>query len=265
MGKKRIRRKRKIDYIKRRITWTCFLLFLFALGFFLGRYGQAQDVSVTHQEEKSVKRNVQKEEVPLEKEVKAEGQKRDWNLTLVNKDNLMAKDYEPKLEEIQGLQGYYFDSRAIGQLNNMIEDGNKAGLSLWICSAYRSVERQRELYENKVNAYEREGFTHQKACEKAKKEVAYPGTSEHALGLAVDIVSKNYQILDDRQAKTLEAQWLKENCYKYGFILRYPIDKGAITGIIFEPWHFRYVGIEAATEIMKKGICLEEYLNQHFK
>jgi len=76
-------------------------------------------------------------------------------------------------------------------------------------------------------------------------------------------VSKNYQILDDKQSETLEAVWLKENCAKYGFILRYPTGKSEITGVIFEPWHFRYVGVEAATEIMNNGSCLEEYLGEN--
>lgn len=90
--------------------------------------------------------------------------------------------------------------------------------------------------------------------------VAYPGTSEHQLGLAADIVARSYQLLDDQQAQTAEARWLKEHCAEYGFILRYPTDKTSLTGVIFEPWHYRYVGEEAAREIMGQGICLEEYL-----
>ena len=104
------------------------------------------------------------------------------------------------------------------------------------------------------------GYGEEKAREEAATSVAYPGTSEHNLGLAVDIVARDYQILDDKQADTAEARWLEENCWKYGFILRYPTDKTDITGIIFEPWHYRYVGEEAAREIMERGICLEEYL-----
>ena len=92
--------------------------------------------------------------------------------------------------------------------------------------------------------------------------MAYPGTSEHNLGLAADIVAKDYQLLDDKQAETPEAVWLEENCWRYGFILRYPTDKTGETGIIFEPWHYRYVGKEAAREIMEQGICLEEYLGE---
>ena len=104
------------------------------------------------------------------------------------------------------------------------------------------------------------GISYEKAYEEAGNTVAYPGTSEHQLGLAVDIVAKDYQQLDDKQANTEEAKWLKEHCAEYGFILRYPLDKTEETGIIFEPWHYRYVGKEAAKEIMEQGICLEKYL-----
>ena len=93
--------------------------------------------------------------------------------------------------------------------------------------------------------------------------VAVPGTSEHQLGLAVDLVSSEYTGLDERQEETGSYQWLVKHCAEYGFILRYPNDKTEITGIIYEPWHFRYVGVEAAREIMDQGICLEEYLLQN--
>ena len=92
--------------------------------------------------------------------------------------------------------------------------------------------------------------------------VALPGTSEHATGLAVDIISTEYAALDDRQGDTEEQKWLMEHCWEYGFILRYPESKSHITGIQFEPWHYRYVGVAAAQEIMAKGLCLEEYLGQ---
>ena len=122
--------------------------------------------------------------------------------------------------------------------------------------------KQTALFEDKVRRVTAElGLTGEAAREKAGTEVAFPGTSEHNLGLAVDIVARDYQILDEKQAQTAEAQWLKENCWKYGFILRYPTDKTEETGIIFEPWHYRYVGEKAAKEIMDQGICLEEYLD----
>ena len=98
------------------------------------------------------------------------------------------------------------------------------------------------------------------AEELAADEVARPGTSEHQLGLAVDIISNAHPDLDEGWAETEEAVWLKEHCAEYGFILRYPPDKSDITGIVWEPWHFRYVGEEAAVYIMENDLCLEEYL-----
>ena len=184
----------------------------------------------------------------------------DWKLTLVNATHPMAEGYRPRVSEIEN--NYYFDSRAVGELQQMLADGLKEGLDFWICSAYRTMEKQTDLYNNKVSRLQAEGLSYEDAYRQAGTVVAYPGTSEHNLGLAADIVAKDYQLLDDKQAETPEAKWLKENCWRYGFILRYPTDKTGETGIIFEPWHYRYVGKEAAREIMEQGICLEEYLGE---
>ena len=184
----------------------------------------------------------------------------DWKLTLVNATHPMAEGYRPRVSEIEN--NYYFDSRAVGELQQMLADGRKEGLDFWICSAYRTMEKQIDLYNNKVSRLQAEGLSYEDAYRQAGTVVAYPGTSEHNLGLAADIVAKDYQLLDDKQAETPEAKWLKENCWRYGFILRYPTDKTEETGIIFEPWHYRYVGKEAAREIMEQGICLEEYLGE---
>lgn len=181
-----------------------------------------------------------------------------WQLTLVNADHPMEDGYRPQVSEIEN--NYYFDSRAVAALQQMLADGRKEGLDFWICSAYRSIEKQTDLYQNKVSRLQAEGLSYEEAYRQAGTVVAYPGTSEHNLGLAADIVAKDYQLLDDKQADTPEAKWLKENCWRYGFILRYPTDKTEETGIIFEPWHYRYVGKKAAKEIMEQGICLEEYL-----
>ena len=89
--------------------------------------------------------------------------------------------------------------------------------------------------------------------------MAIPGTSEHQLGLAVDIVDLRYQVLDAGQEDTATQQWLMQNSWKYGFILRYPQDKSAITGIIYEPWHWRYLGPENARTVKESGLCLEEF------
>ena len=184
----------------------------------------------------------------------------DWKLTLVNASHPLEEGYEPDLAEIEN--NYYFDSRAVEYLQEMLAAGRKEGLDFWVCSAYRTIEKQTELYQDKVRRLEAEGMSHRTALKEAGTVVAYPGTSEHNLGLAVDIVAKDYQILDEKQEETDEQQWLMENCWKYGFILRYPTDKTEETGIIYEPWHYRYVGREAAREIMERGICLEEYLGE---
>jgi len=181
-----------------------------------------------------------------------------WMLTLVNAENPLPSDHSPKLKSLAN--GLQFDERAIDQLNAMLSAAREQGLSPVVCSAYRSIEKQRTLLNNQTEYQVTRGLSREQAAIEARKVIAYPGTSEHNLGLAADIVSINYQSLDEAQADTPEAKWLKEHCSEYGFILRYPKDKTDITGIIYEPWHFRYVGVEAAKEIMESGLCLEEYL-----
>ncbi|MBR2000907.1 MAG: M15 family metallopeptidase, partial [Firmicutes bacterium] len=107
-----------------------------------------------------------------------------------------------------------------------------------------------------------QGMSQADAEAKTATEIIEPGASEHKLGFAVDQVAKYYKHLEDDQAETAENKWLLTNCTEYGFILRYPQGKQDITGIKYEPWHFRYVGEAAAREIMEQGICLEEYLDE---
>lgn len=130
-----------------------------------------------------------------------------------------------------------------------------------ICSAYRTTERQTKLFNNRIKRMMSKGYSRAAAEADTRTVVAVPGTSEHQLGLAVDIVDKKYQGLDERQEKTAVQKWLMKNSWKYGFILRYPTGKSDITGIIYEPWHYRYVGKKAAKEIYEQGVCLEEYLS----
>ena len=131
-----------------------------------------------------------------------------------------------------------------------------------ICSAYRTQDFQQTLYDNKVSEWMEQGYSREEAREKAGHQVAVPSTSEHQLGLAVDIVDVNYQLLDTNQENTAVQKWLLENSWRYGFILRYPTDQTDVTGIVYEPWHYRYVGKEYAQDIYKKGLCLEQYLEQ---
>ena len=149
-------------------------------------------------------------------------------------------------------------------LKKMLSDANAEGLSPFICSAYRSVERQESLFDSGFQKRVNSGLGYYEAYLKTASVIAVPGTSEHALGLAVDIVANDYTNLDEGQEETDEFKWLSANCHKYGFILRYPNGTTDITGIIYEPWHFRYVGVEVATEIAELGVTLEEYLANHY-
>ena len=163
-----------------------------------------------------------------------------------------------QLAEIAG--GHKVDARIVDDLDAMMKDLAKAGCSAFVCSSYRTHSKQTTLYNNEVADYKAKGYSDDEAAVEAAKWVAIPGTSEHQTGLAVDIMSNYYLKLDKGQEDTAEQKWLMENSYKYGFILRYPNDKSEITGIYYEPWHYRYVGKDAAKEIYEKGICFEEYL-----
>lgn len=181
-----------------------------------------------------------------------------WNLRLVNASHPIDEGYSFDITLLKN--GQSVDSRIFRELQDMMDAARSEGLSPLICSSYRTEEKQRALYEAKVASCMDQGDLREEAEKQAAIWVAPPGTSEHQLGLAVDIVAESYQLLDRHQEKTAEQQWLMEHCSEYGFILRYPTDKSEMTGIGYEPWHYRYVGREAAEEIMRRGICLEEYL-----
>lgn len=184
----------------------------------------------------------------------------DWQFILVNPWNALPDDYEITFTEL--VNGHSVDERCYPELQQMMDDCRAEGLQPIICSSYRSQETQQRLFDNKVQRLIAQGYSAQDAPTEAAKVVALPGTSEHQLGLALDIVDVNNQNLDDSQAQTAVQIWLMENSWRYGFILRYPSDKTNITGIAYEPWHYRYVGKDAAKDIYEQGICLEEYLEQ---
>ena len=132
-----------------------------------------------------------------------------------------------------------------------------------VCSSYRTQEYQQGLFDRKIQRLMEDpgnNLTYEEARMEAATVVAIPGTSEHQLGLALDIIDNRNWNLDETQAEMPTQQWLMENSWRYGWILRYPNEKSAITGIIYEPWHYRYVGREVAAEIHELGVCLEEYL-----
>ena len=184
-----------------------------------------------------------------------------WNLQLINWENPLPEDYEAgELTELSN--GHAVDSRIYPALQEMMDDARAAGYNPLICSSFRTWDKQSQLYERKVQFYIDQGSDRATAEEQAAVWVARPGTSEHQAGLAVDIVSVEYQVLDEGQEDTPLQQWLMAHCWEYGFILRYPTDKSDLTGVWYEPWHYRYVGEEAAKAITEQGICLEEYLAQ---
>ena len=191
-----------------------------------------------------------------------ETEKQQWYLRLVNKDHPMTEADVPEVAiETVDANGYQVDVRIMQDLEAMFADARAAGRNPMICSAFREWDMQVSLYENKIErVMQEEGLTQEEAAIKASTVVAKPGTSEHQVGLALDIVSSDYQELDEAQMETEDQKWLMENSWKYGFILRYPLDKSDITGIIFEPWHYRYVGKKAAKEITEQNITLEEYV-----
>ena len=198
----------------------------------------------------------------LDEALKEEETKLPWYLVLVNNKNPMEDGYVPELTELE--QDYSVDSRIADAAKKMLKDAKKAGMQIVICSAYRSVERQEQVFNDSLKERLNQGMSYWDAFADNRLSVAEPGTSEHALGLALDLISNQYTELDEGQEKTKEAKWLAENCHKYGFILRYPPSKTAITGIIYEPWHYRYVGVEHATKIMESGLTLEEYLEEQY-
>lgn len=183
--------------------------------------------------------------------------KDDWRLILINKQHSIPEDYTFTLGTISG--GMQCDERVIDDLRNMLQAAKEEEVSLVICSPYRDMDRQVMLFNRKINRYMNKGMSYMEAYQLSSQAVTVPGASEHQIGLALDIVTGTYTTLDEGFGETKAGKWLAENSYKYGFILRYPLGKEYITGIEYEPWHFRYVGVEAATIIMGEGITLEEF------
>lgn len=183
-------------------------------------------------------------------------------LILVNPWNYIPEGYEPDLENVQGK--YNLDKKAAQSAKDLLAAAKEAGYNMQLCSAYRTVQKSAELYSRKVNEFIGYGYSEADAKVEAAKWVAPPGTSEHHTGLAMDLVSSDYwsyySDLEHDYEKFNSFKWMYEHCDEFGFILRFPKDKQDITGITYEPWHYRYVGVEAASYIMENGLCLEEYL-----
>ena len=163
-----------------------------------------------------------------------------WNLILVNRDSYIPDDYQVELTELSN--GKKVDSRIYPELQEMFNDARAQGYGLFVREGYRTQEEQQQLMDEKIEAYENEGKSKSEAKKLAEQWVAIPGTSEHQLGIAVDINADTTKSSSDDV-----YNWLAENAHTYGFIKRYPSNKTDITGVINEPWHYRYVGKEAAS------------------
>lgn len=186
--------------------------------------------------------------------------KDDWRLVLINKQHSIPEDYSFTLGSINTMKGsMYCDERIIDDLLDMLQAAKEDGITLAICSPYRDLAYQEKLFNRKVVRYMNRGMSYLEAYQLASQAVTVPGASEHQIGLALDIVTDSYLTLDEGFGDTPAGKWLAENSCHYGFILRYPKDKEYITGIEYEPWHFRYVGTEAATLMAEQGITLEEF------
>ncbi len=181
-----------------------------------------------------------------------------WYLKLVNYENVLPSDSSIETEKINSKYArshHEFDVRAMDALKNMCVAAEQDGIDLFVISPYRTYNTQAGLYNAEVQEWLDAGYSQEAAEDKAATIVARPGTSEHNLGLAADFNS-----VEESFDQTATFRWLKNNAEKYGFIMRYPKDKQDITKVIYEPWHYRYVGVEHAKAINQLGYCLEEYV-----
>lgn len=256
---KKVKKRGKHERDKKSIIFIIiFILVLIMLGIIL-MCNKKEDKEELNEiiETSSIEENVL--EVIIEKEKKEiDSNVTDWNLILVNKENPIPEGYKANIGILE--RNAKLDVRIIEAAKQMIAGARSQGLKPVVCSSYRTNSYQTNLFNKKVRTYKNKGLALAEAEEAASYWVTRPGTSEHEIGLCMDIVSSNYQILDKGQENTAVQKWLMENCYNYGFILRYPTDKSEITKINYEPWHYRYVGIENAKFMKEKGFCLEEYI-----
>lgn len=187
----------------------------------------------------------------------------EWALFLVNPDNPLPENFSITEKAVyKSYKTFTMDERMADYAVRMVADAKADGIDLVICSTYRSVKYQQELLDKEVKVYKDKGLSDEEAYVKAINNVAVPGESEHNAGLAADIVSNDWSELTAGFDTTAAFKWLSENADKYGFILRYPKDKTDITGISYEPWHYRFIGVYHAKKIKNSGLCLEEYLSE---
>lgn len=179
----------------------------------------------------------------------------DWMLRLASVAHPLPEGFvQPSVTSIDS-QGREIDSRIVGAYNSLVNAAKADGINLYPISAFRPHSTQVSLFNARVERARNEGYSDPVA--EAARHVAKPGTSEHELGLAIDFNSVD----EENFKKTAEAKWLAAHCAEYGFVIRYPEDKESVTGIIYEPWHVRYVGTENAKRMTELNMCLEEYVD----
>lgn len=255
--RERRRQRRYREAMRNRIIAAAFLVLLIVGIIFIVKGCKDKKQAQEEQQQQAAEALARQDE-PQEPEPAKPSATDNELLTLVNPWNELPEDWQVDLVTLSN--GLQIDRRCYDALQEMMDACREAGYEPLICSAYRTQETQQDLFNNKVAKLEAGGKSHDEAVREAGTVVAVPGTSEHQLGLAVDVVDVNNQNLTEEQEKTPTQKWLMANSWRYGFIHRYPNSKSDITGIIYEPWHYRYVGKDAAQEIFNKGITLEEYL-----
>lgn len=178
-----------------------------------------------------------------------------WELTLVNLQYRLPEDYKPTLQAAVEGSSVQLDARVAPFYAEMYAAAKADGCTLTPYSGYRTFARQQENFDRKVAYYVSQGLSEAEATAQTQTRILPAGASEHNMGFAMDIVSASADFIS-----TKEFSWLTAHAHEYGFILRYPENKTEITGVMYEPWHWRFVGKEAAAEMQKSGQCLEEYL-----
>lgn len=239
--------------IKRKICIAAGLLMLLAAALYLvllmpqnardeqGRMQQPAETAVEETAEVEISEQQKKETDLPDIDIDS------WEYVLVNAEHSIG-EYAPELGEFEGQK---LDQRILEPMQSFVAGARAEGLSVFLSSGYRGYEEQQYLFNRKVEQY---------GEEQAATIVSRPGTSEHQTGLACDITDEYYELKNESLENTALYQWMSRHCQEYGFIVRYPKDKEKITGIIYEPWHFRYVGVEAATYMAEHNLCLEEFV-----
>lgn len=234
------------------------ILLAFVLTNFVFKRDSGEEESVSE----TVTASMPETEIPPEEDEDINADNK-WAMFLVNKQNPLPDNYDSMIETelvYEGDKDGYVDKRAAKYATDMFAAAKEDGIDLWVISSYRTIGYQQDNFDRSVQQRIDNGMTKEEAIADTKREVAMPGESEHNAGLAMDIMSAEYTSMDDAGFEDTKAfEWLDKHAAEYGFILRYPKDKESVTEIIYEPWHYRFVGVYYANEIKKSGLCLEEY------